>query len=105
MIRASLFALSLLAVACAPAETPPPEQPPAEETAMPQTREEATAQDTCGASQYRSMIGANIAAVQLPADANIRIVQPDTIVTEDFRPDRLNIIADANGVITALECY
>jgi hypothetical protein len=51
------------------------------------------------------MIGTNIAAVTLPADANIRVVQPDTIVTDDFRPDRLNVIADADGVITGLECY
>ncbi len=103
MIRASLIALSLFAAACAPAETPPPEQPP--EAAMPQTREEATAQDTCGASAYRSLVGANIAAVTLPADSNIRVVQPDSVITQDFRPDRINIITDANGVMTSLECF
>jgi hypothetical protein len=51
------------------------------------------------------MIGANIAAASFPADAGIRVIQPDTPVTEDFRPDRLNVITDANGVITSLECY
>lgn len=107
MIRAAVVAFALVAAACTPpAETPPPEQPVAEApAAMPQTREEATAQDTCGAAQYRSLIGQNIAAVTLPSGANIRVIQPDTVVTEDFRPDRLNIIADATGVITALECY
>jgi hypothetical protein len=100
MIRASLFVLALSAAACAPpaSETPP-------ETPTPQTREEATAQDSCGAAQYRSMIGSNLAAVTFPADAGIRVIQPDSMVTQDFRPDRLNVIVDANGLITALECY
>lgn len=105
MIRASLFMLALLASACAPPAQPPSESPAAETPAMPQTAAEATAQDTCGAAQYRSMIGVNIAAATFPADAGIRIIQPDSIVTEDFSPQRLNVIVDANGVITSLECY
>lgn len=102
MIRASLIVISLFAAACAP-----PGQEPAQEPAAsaPQTREEATRQDTCGAAAYRDMIGANLAAVTFPADSGIRVIQPDTAVTQDFRADRLNVIADAQGVITALECF
>ncbi|MEZ6023196.1 MAG: I78 family peptidase inhibitor [Hyphomonadaceae bacterium] len=102
MIRASLFAVALLAAACAPSNTTPPPDEPA---AQPQTAAEATARDTCGASQYRTLIGAQIAAVTFPADSNIRVIMPDSMVTEDFRPDRLNVIVDTGGVITALECY
>ncbi len=103
MIRSSLFAFALMAAACTP---PASDTPPGEPTAeAPATREEATAQDTCGASQYRAMVGTNIAAVTLPADSGIRIIQPDTIVTEDFRADRINIIAGADGIITSVECY
>lgn len=106
MIRASLFAFAILAAACTPpAETPIEEQPVAEQPAMPQTAAEATAQDTCGASQYRSMVGQSLAAVQLPAEANIRVIQPDTIVTQDFNPERINMIVGADGVITGFECY
>jgi hypothetical protein len=106
MIRASILAFSLLAAACTPPAEAPKEEPVAEQpTAAPQTREEATAQDTCGAAQYSAMVGSNIAAVTFPADSGIRIIQPDTAVTQDFRADRLNVIVDANGVITALECY
>ena len=106
MIRASLFAFALLAAACTPpAETPPPEQPVAEQPALPTTRAEATAQDTCGAAQYRDLVGQNFAAVSLPAGNNIRIVQPDTIVTQDFSPQRINMIVGADGIITAFECY
>lgn len=87
--------------------TSPAETPATTETAQPapQTAAEATAQDTCGAAQYRGLIGSNIAAVTLPAESGIRIIQPDTPVTQDFRPDRLNVITDANGVITSVECY
>jgi len=107
MIRASMFALALFAAACTPpAETPAPAPTPEEPVVTaPQTREEATAQDTCGASQYAALVGQNFAAVTLPADSGIRIIQPDTMVTEDFRPDRINILVGADGIITSVECY
>ena len=107
-MRTLLLAFATFAVAaCGQTVTPAgaPTAPAAETPAAAQTAAEATAQDICGASQYGSLIGANLAAVTLPADANIRVIQPDTPVTDDFRPDRLNIIVDANGVITSLECY
>lgn len=103
-MRALLAAVSVLSlVACGP--TTAPSEPVAETPTAPQTAEEATAQDTCGASQYAAMIGSNIAAVTFPAESGIRIIQPDSIVTEDFRPERLNVIVDANGAITSLQCY
>lgn len=105
MIRASLIAFAVLAAACTPpAETPPPEQPVAEQPA-PQTAAEATAQDTCGAAQYRDLVGQNFAAVSLPAGNNIRIIQPDSMVTQDFSAERINMIVGADGIITAFECY
>lgn len=105
MIRASLIAFALLAAACTPpAETPPPEPPVAEQPA-PQTAAEATAQDTCGAAQYRDLVGQNFAAVSLPAGNNIRIIQPDSMVTQDFSAERINMIVGADGIITAFECY
>ncbi|MBX9747239.1 MAG: serine protease inhibitor [Hyphomonadaceae bacterium] len=105
MIRASLFALALLAAACTPPADTPPEEPVVETPVAPTTAAEATARDTCGGAQYRTLIGTNFAAVTLPADSGIRIIQPDTAVTDDFRPDRINIIVDAGGIITAVECY
>ena len=106
-MRALLTAFAALAlVACgqtteAPATTT---ETPAT-TAAPQTAAEATTQDTCGASQYTSLVGSNFAAATFPAGANIRIIQPNQPVTQDFSPQRLNVITDANGLITSLECY
>lgn len=106
MIRVGVFALALLAVACTPPAGDKADEPaPEPVTAGPQTREEATAQDTCGAAAYSAMIGTPIAAASFPATPQIRVIMPDSAVTEDFRPDRLNVIVDAGGNITALECY
>ena len=60
--------------------------------------------DPCGADAYAGLVGANVAAITLPADLNARIVGPDTIVTMDHRPERLNIQTDADGTIIALRC-
>jgi len=104
MIRAPLFAFVALAVACAPPASEPPAEPPAAEApAAPQTREEATAQDTCGAGAYQDRIGTNVS--QMDVQPGARVVGPDTMVTQDFSPDRLNVLVDAQGVITGFACY
>ena len=106
MIRAGFFALTLLAAACTPPTEEEADEPAQEPVAVaPTTREEATAQDTCGAAAYRAMIGTPIAAASFPATPDIRVIMPDTPVTMDFRAERLNVIVDASGNITALECY
>ena len=66
--------------------------------------EPATGEDTCGASGYASLVGTNIAAVTLPADLDDRVIGPDTMVTMDFRPTRINFMVDAEGVITEVRC-
>lgn len=109
-MRALLTACAaLVLVACGQTTAPGTTETPATiETPVataPTTAAEATAQDTCGATQYRAMIGTNIAAATFPADGAIRIIQPNTPVTQDFSAQRLNVITDATGVITSLECY
>ncbi|MBC7769925.1 MAG: hypothetical protein H7124_14170 [Phycisphaerales bacterium] len=106
-MRVLIFAAALAALAACGQTTDSADTPAGETPAVtgPQTAEEATAQDTCGAAQYRAMVGSQLAAVTFPSDAGIRIIQPDTMVTQDFRADRLNVVVDASGVITGLECY
>lgn len=58
----------------------------------------------CPEQEYSWLIGQNIAEVSLPSDLNDRIIAPDTPVTQDFRPDRLNIMIDEDGFITDLDC-
>ncbi|WP_298437313.1 I78 family peptidase inhibitor [uncultured Jannaschia sp.] len=65
---------------------------------------EAESDDPCRAGEYGALVGANIAAVSLPADLNHRVVGPDTAVTMDFVPDRLNVLVDRQGRIFGLRC-
>lgn len=58
--------------------------------------------DTCGARQFTTMIGTPIAAATFPV--GVRTVGPDTIITEDFVPARLNVLIDARGVIIGFRC-
>ena len=60
--------------------------------------------DTCGASDYQSLVGANIAAVTLPADLNDRLIRPGDMVTMDFDPTRINFRLDGRGHIIAIDC-
>lgn len=60
--------------------------------------------DACGANDYAALVGANIAAVTLPADRNIRVLGPDSMATMDYNPKRLNIETDADGTILQLRC-
>lgn len=68
------------------------------------TPEDQANKDTCGAAPLNMLIGKSIAAVQMLADQNIRIIGVDTMVTKDFRPDRINIKIDEVATITDIYC-
>jgi hypothetical protein len=99
-VLASLAALAL--VACA--QQPSPSAPP--NPGAPQTIDQANAQDACGASAFAHLVGAPASAIdrtRLPQQT--RILAPDTPVTDDFHPQRLNILVGADGTVTSLACY
>ena len=58
---------------------------------------------SCGANQHAARIGTALADWTPPSGA--RVIRPGTAVTRDFRRERLNVIVDAEGRITSLECY
>ena len=62
--------------------------------------------DTCGAAQYASLVGKPVSTSGVPAPSRmVRHLWPNTIVTMDMAPARLNILISAEGVITGLRCY
>ncbi|TRO91476.1 hypothetical protein FKB34_13370 [Glycocaulis profundi] len=132
MLRAALLAASgaILLAACEPAPEPadtPPQQAPAGDTATDPAAQPAdpAAQppadpmddpmagdpamdmdaDACGATEYQAWIGTNVADIDeadLP-EPNRVYVEGDA-VTMDHRPDRLNIVTDADGNIVEVSC-
>ncbi|WP_136683274.1 I78 family peptidase inhibitor [Falsirhodobacter xinxiangensis] len=60
---------------------------------------------TCQTTQYATLIGqprSVLSAVTVPAGT--RIITPDTAVTMDHNPSRLNIEIDARNRISAVRC-
>lgn len=82
----------------APTTTPIAEAAPTKPAPIPET------DDTCGAAALKILIGKSIAAVQMPADKNIRVIGANTQVTQDHRPERMNIEVDEVAKIKDIYC-
>lgn len=61
--------------------------------------------NTCKLENYQQYVGQNAAVITSAGlDRPWRIVLPDTIVTQEYNPARLNFRANANGVIQQITC-
>lgn len=61
--------------------------------------------DTCGLDTMKPFLGKQ--ASDIPADMlpeHARIVAPDSQVTMDYVPTRLNVLTDGNGRVIGLKC-
>ncbi|RKQ95531.1 I78 family peptidase inhibitor [Maricaulis maris] len=60
---------------------------------------------TCGMENLQHFVGRP--RVTVPASAmpeNYRVVGPNSVVTMDYRPDRLTVRVDENDVVESLAC-
>ncbi|HYE45735.1 MAG TPA: peptidase inhibitor I78 [Caulobacter sp.] len=92
--------------ACAtpePAPQPAPPPPPKVEAPPPPPPETA---DTCGAKPLQYLVGRPKSEIPIPVDPTKRRVACTACpVTQDYRPDRLNIFFDAEtGIIKEVKC-
>lgn len=73
---------------------------------QPDTPAETPVADACGASKYLGLVGQPSAVLDnMTFAAGTRIIQPNSPVTMDFRPDRLNIEISKNLRIDKVSCY
>lgn len=114
MRRAILIALgSVLAVSCAPPPQPGPTpvRPPITPAPRPAPAEPAppppeTPRDQCGAADLQRLVGRPRTEIPVPVDPSKRRVACTTCpVTQDYRPDRLNIFFDSeSGIVKEVRC-
>lgn len=63
------------------------------------------ANGTCIESEIDNFIGMrDIDLIATKAVMNVRVIHPDTAVTEDFSPARANFVFGADGVISDAYC-
>ncbi len=95
----ALFAAMMLLAGCCTSHhgaeaTPPP------------VAEQPSSPDTCGVARFQSLIGTPADAIdRATLPPGTRILTPTSIVTRDFRQDRLNIMTGADGKVSSLRCY
>ena len=69
------------------------------------TDPEIELEDLCGAAGFAGLIGqSGEIARLLELDDPARVIAPDTAVTMDFRPDRINFVLNDEDRIERIEC-
>lgn len=63
-----------------------------------------TAGDACRAGAVVRLIGSSVEIADLPKSPLLRVIGPHDLVTDDFRPDRLNVHFDRHGTIVRVDC-
>lgn len=89
--RIPIVLMTLAMVSCSEAEVP---------------TEAAPEPTECGAPKQQNLIGKTVddlAAVSFESPVS-RFINPGDAVTEDFNPNRMNIVFDENGKITRVYC-
>ncbi len=73
-------------------EEPAAEAPPVEDVSA------------CKADALLPSIGQDVSTVQAQLPEGARVIPPDSVVTQDYRPGRVNVDIDAGGLITRIWC-
>lgn len=60
--------------------------------------------DSCGAQALESFVGQQLEAVSDALPEGARILPPNSVMTQDHRPDRVNVNLDDKDVITRIWC-
>ena len=62
--------------------------------------------DTCGMANFRHLIGRPASEIdQASLPPRTRVITPDMMVTQDYVPERLNIMTGTDGRVASLRCF
>ena len=105
----AVFGFCALALTACAVEEPPIEEiivDPVEEgdAADEGPVEVIPALEQCDAADYRPMIGTPVAAATFPQDDMLRIYAVNDIITQEYLPQRTNIVVGLDGLIQRVTC-
>ena len=61
--------------------------------------------DTCNATRYSGIVGQDATALEkVLLLGMVRVIRPGDVVTQDFRPDRINFRIGADNRINGVSC-
>ncbi|WP_108813665.1 I78 family peptidase inhibitor [Loktanella sp. Alg231-35] len=62
-------------------------------------------EDTCGAANFAGLIGQDVTALETRLHLGmVRVIRPGDLVTQDFRPGRINFMIGEDNVIGTINC-
>lgn len=95
----------LLVAACASVSEPPmAEDPPIIDRTGDNVMSEPDAPQ-CAAEAYQVLVGQPIGEIDTESlPVPLRIYGPDQMITMDHRPDRMNIVLDADDIVVEVRC-
>jgi hypothetical protein len=95
----------LLVAACASVSEPPmAEGPPIVDRTGEVPTGDAEAPQ-CAAEAYQVLVGQPIGEIDTDSlPIPLRIYGPDQMITMDYRPDRMNIVLDADDIVVEVRC-
>lgn len=75
------------------------------QTPSPVTRPLPDGEASCGAKSLQYLVGRDNSALSAMTFINTtRFLKPDTVVTQDYRPDRLNFLYNDQDIIVRIYC-
>lgn len=60
--------------------------------------------EMCDAPQYRPLVGQPVSATSFPIGPSLRVFGANDIVTQDYIPQRTNVVYDASNRIVRVYC-
>jgi hypothetical protein len=60
--------------------------------------------EECDADAYRPLVGTQVAATIFPTGAKLRVFKDSDIVTQEYIPQRTNVVFDSGGQIVRVFC-
>ncbi len=74
------------------------------EVVTPEGPEAPPVLEECDAADYRPLVGTSIAATTFLKDDRLRVFSENDIITQEYIPQRTNVVFDTEGLISRTYC-